>query len=362
METGPASAGAAMASSTARRRTVWLSSSVLVAVGVMAASALIGDARPTQVLADRAQAAPVPTAVPPSCDFDGVTSNYGTTYNRAAKRYDVTTVTVSNIASSCAGAKLTVALYATPPPFTASALVSQFVSPLPNNPGTVTVTLPAGTSASLVYGVHVELAGGSVQIPAACQSMSFNNIVVGTPSSDVLTGTNKNDYMVGLAGNDSYSSQNADDCVWAFDGSNTITTGNGTSVVIAGNGANAVTMGNNPTPAKPGRVNLGGGSNTVDVGNGPYAIQILGSKDSTNTVSTGTGNSTITVTNGTANLTVGSGDNTITTGPGDDVIRVGTGRNRIQAGAGNNVCYVPASGKTTILNYDGAPSCRVVRT
>jgi hypothetical protein len=79
-----------------------------------------------------------------SCDTDGITINYTTTYSVANARFEVTSVTLGNVNTACGGKNASVVLAATG--------------------GT---SLGSGSVTGLVLTGVVALTGGSVSIPIA---------------------------------------------------------------------------------------------------------------------------------------------------------------------------------------------------
>lgn len=105
--------------------------------------------------------------------------------------------------------------------------------------GTTTVTLVGGEN--LICTVENRL-----PVPAECDSMSFDSIILGTPNSDQvdrLVGTSGNDIIVGYGGNDMISAGGGDDCVSGNEGDDRISLGSGNNVGDGGPGHDQIAGG-----------------------------------------------------------------------------------------------------------------------
>lgn len=89
-----------------------------------------------------------------SCDTDGVSVSYSTSYDGTDGRYEVASVTVDGIADTCDGQTLTVALADS-----AGAQLAEGSVTVPTGTGTTaSVTLGTPPAASQVANVHVVIA------------------------------------------------------------------------------------------------------------------------------------------------------------------------------------------------------------
>ena len=92
-----------------------------------------------------------------SCDTDGVTTSYATSWDATDDRYEVTSVTVTNINNACDGKTLSVSLLdsAGNPNQIGSGSVTVPTDPLATQ---ATVTLSTAASAELTAAVHASIA------------------------------------------------------------------------------------------------------------------------------------------------------------------------------------------------------------
>jgi hypothetical protein len=131
-----------------RRRTIaGVLAGLTVFGAVFAMAASLGGITSGRVGADDAAVA--------SCDTDGVTTSYASSWDATDKRYEVTSVTVSGIANLCDGQTLSVSLADsanTQLGFGSVAIPSDVLSTQ------VTVALSTGASAELAANVHVAIA------------------------------------------------------------------------------------------------------------------------------------------------------------------------------------------------------------
>ena len=94
-------------------------------------------------------------AVVASCDTDGVTTTYASSWNTTDKRYEVTSVTVGGINNNCDAKTLSVSLTDASGAQLGSGSVTVPTDVLAF---TATVTLSTAASAELTQGVHVAIA------------------------------------------------------------------------------------------------------------------------------------------------------------------------------------------------------------
>ena len=119
---------------------------LLVFAGVFAIAASLGGVTSTKVGADN-------TAVA-SCDTDGVSSGYATAWDATDKRYEITSVTVSNVNDACDGQTLDVSLTDS-----TGAQIGTGTLAIPASAATAfTVSLSTAPSAKLTEGIHVLIA------------------------------------------------------------------------------------------------------------------------------------------------------------------------------------------------------------
>lgn len=102
----------------------------------------------------------------------------------------------------------------------------------------------------------------------------YDNIIVGTNSSEYIQGTNGKDLIFGEGGNDLIDGLRASDCIYAGDGNDYIQTGMGSDIIYGGNGDDTIRMssGVNTVFGEEGNDILYAankkGSNILDGGNG----------------------------------------------------------------------------------------------
>jgi hypothetical protein len=93
-------------------------------------------------------------AVVASCDTDGVSTTYASSWDATDERYEVTSVTVSNISDNCDGRTISVSL--------TDSTGAQIGSGTNTVPGvlvtTVAVSMSTAASAEATVGVHVSIA------------------------------------------------------------------------------------------------------------------------------------------------------------------------------------------------------------
>jgi Ca2+-binding RTX toxin-like protein len=109
-------------------------------------------------------------------------------------------------------------------------------------------TAGAGASPGLGSSMELELTGGEdlvctiqnrLPVPAECDAMHFDTVILGTPGADVadvLVGTTGNDVIVGYGGNDVIAGGPGDDCLAGNDGDDVISGGSGDDVIDGGSG------------------------------------------------------------------------------------------------------------------------------
>ena len=97
------------------------------------------------------------TTVVASCDTDGVAVKFADTFSSAAKGYAVSGVTLSGVATACAGQNITIDLLDNDPAATATS-IGTLTAVVPAGGGTVTIPVTASVKASDVKGVAVVIA------------------------------------------------------------------------------------------------------------------------------------------------------------------------------------------------------------
>lgn len=176
-------------------------------------------------------------------------------------------------------------------------------------------------------------------LPSHCAPGLYQNFIIGSPVTPVISGTNQNDfiYAPGSVGYLIHGGQGSD-CILGGNGSNTIIDGNGNGDgksrddVVVGNGTNLITVGN--------------GTDSLTVGSG-----------SGNVISIGNGNDTV---------TLGGGNrNSITSGNGSSTIFLGAGTfNTFIGGRNTNTCHLPKTPTgapgTAAFYHDTIVNCTVV--
>jgi hypothetical protein len=107
-------------------------------------------------------------------------------------------------------------------------------------------TASAGSAPGLGSSMGLVLTGGEdlictvqnrLPVPAECDSMTFDNVILGTPGADVadrLIGTTGNNMIVGYGGNDTLIGGAGDDCLAGNSGHNIINGGAGNNNIIDG--------------------------------------------------------------------------------------------------------------------------------
>ena len=219
------------------------------------------------------------------------------------------------------------------------------------DPGTHVLSETAGTGGSLALfdtttrcvqrdGGAVHTVGGSTtnvllaggddlvctvknRLPAAaeCDSMVFDNVIVGTPGQDTLRGTSGRDMIIGYGGDDTIDAGGGDDCVAGGAGNDRLDLGQGNDVGDGGSGSDDVGAGQGNDV-----VHLGSGNDAVGAGPGN---DLLYGEDGDDTVDGG---------DGLDNLLGGSGDDTLTGGSDNDRLDGGLGTDRTNGSNGFDVC------------------------
>jgi len=116
---------------------------LLVAGAVFGMAASLGGITSNKVGADNTTVA--------SCDTDGVTTSYATSWDATDERYEITSVTVGGVNDACDGQTLNVSLTDS----TGAQIGSGSLS-IPTSAATShTVTMSTAPSAKLTEGVHV---------------------------------------------------------------------------------------------------------------------------------------------------------------------------------------------------------------
>ncbi len=132
---------------TAMKRTlIAVTAGLAVFASVFAMAASLGGITGSTVGADNTTVA--------SCDTDGVTTSYATSWDATDKRYEVTTVTVAAVNDACDGKSLSVSLTDT-----TGAQIGTGTLAIPSSVATShAVTMTTAPSAALTLGVHVVIA------------------------------------------------------------------------------------------------------------------------------------------------------------------------------------------------------------
>ena len=132
---------------TAMKRTlIAVTAGLAVFASVFAMAASLGGITGSTVGADNTTVA--------SCDTDGVTTSYATSWDATDKRYEVTTVTVAAVNDACDGKSLSVSLTDT-----TGAQIGTGTLAIPTSAAiSHAVTMTNAPSAALTLGVHVVIA------------------------------------------------------------------------------------------------------------------------------------------------------------------------------------------------------------
>lgn len=130
-----------------RRTIAGLFGGLTVFGAVFAAAASLGGITSGNVGADNAAVA--------SCDTDGVSTSYASSWDATDKRYEVTSVTVSGIANACDGKSLSVSLTDSAGAQIGTGSVTIPTDALATN---ASVSLSTAASAKDTVGVHASIA------------------------------------------------------------------------------------------------------------------------------------------------------------------------------------------------------------
>lgn len=126
-----------------KRTLIALAAGLTVFAGVFAMAASLGGITSNKVGADNIAVA--------SCDTDGVTTAYATSWDTTDKRYEVTSVTVAGVNDACDGLTLSVSLTDS-----TGAQIGSGSLAIPTSAAVShSVSLSAAASAKLTEGVHV---------------------------------------------------------------------------------------------------------------------------------------------------------------------------------------------------------------
>jgi hypothetical protein len=130
-----------------RKRTILaLLASLAVFCSLYVMAATLGGITSDKVGADSATVA--------SCDTDGVTTSYATSWDATDKRYEITSVTVAGVADTCDGRTLNVSLTDS-----TGAQIGSGSLAIPTSAATsFTVSMSTAPSAKLTEGVSVLIA------------------------------------------------------------------------------------------------------------------------------------------------------------------------------------------------------------
>ncbi len=116
-------------------------------------------------------------------------------------------------------------------------------------------TASTGSALGLGSSMELTLTGGEdlictvqnrLPVPAECDSMTFDNVILGTPGADVddlLIGSEGRNIIVGYGGNDTLIGAAGDDCLAGVSGDNIINGGGGSNVIDGGTGSSICTGG-----------------------------------------------------------------------------------------------------------------------
>ena len=129
-----------------KRTLIAVTAGLAVFGSVFAMAASLGGITGSTVGADNTTVA--------SCDTDGVTTSYATSWDATDKRYEVTTVTVAAVSDVCDGKSLSVSLTDT-----TGAQIGTGTLAIPSSVAiSHAVTMTTAPSAALTLGVHVVIA------------------------------------------------------------------------------------------------------------------------------------------------------------------------------------------------------------
>jgi hypothetical protein len=129
-----------------KRVVIAILAGLVVFAGVFAMAASLGGITSTRVGADNTVVA--------SCDTDGVSTSYATSWDATDKRYEITSVTVSGVSDTCDGLTLGVTLTDA-----SGAQIGTGSFSIPTSAATAfTVSMTTAPSAKLTEGIHVLIA------------------------------------------------------------------------------------------------------------------------------------------------------------------------------------------------------------
>lgn len=210
-----------------------------------------------------------------------------------------------------------------------------------------------GTAGTLNLGANIEnvILGGTANIGVTVTAGTTNNNMTGNSGDNTLAGFGGNDTINGAAGNDSIDGGADNDSLTGGDGNDTITGGAGNDTLIGGIGTNnldggdgndtytvTTTGGTIAETSTTGTdiVNYTGTVTTaLTIGANIETINLLGTENTSVTVSAGTSNNVITGNSGNNSMSGGAGNDTINGGTGgDDTLTGGAGNDSLVGGAG----------------------------
>ncbi len=179
-----------------------------------------------------------------ACDIDGVGVSYSVAFSGTPPAFRVTEVTLTDVASSCAGASVSVSLYSTPPPTGAVIASGTATVPTAFGGGSVPVDMSPEPPAQDVNWVEVVLAGGSAPTIPECSGIKVDRTYSGSDDGESITGSNFNDLMSGNGGDDHLYGGNNKDCLLGGPGDDQLYGENGKDVLLGGEGDDRLYGGN----------------------------------------------------------------------------------------------------------------------
>ena len=201
----------------------------LAMAGGLAAALVVAGPPPPTELEPVAAKQPVGDG---ACDADGVTVTYTVEYDVALTGYRTDEVIVGDIDSHCDDAVLEVVLQG---PVAGQELATVSHELAASDIPTATVTM--SVDAADMIGVHIDLVGGELPIPAECNNLKLDQVIWLTHGDDDLPASNHGGVLFGLAGDDVLRGGTQADCIVGGAGNDTITGGNGNDVLIGGPGS-----------------------------------------------------------------------------------------------------------------------------
>jgi Ca2+-binding RTX toxin-like protein len=172
---------------------------------------------------------------------------------------------------------------------------------------------------NIIFGITIEL-------PAECQQMDFDNIVLGTAGNDRLNGGVGSQLIIGLEGNDKIDGGAADDCIVAGLGNDQAQGGAGSDVVDAGEGNDKVQGG-------AGNEVIYGGLGNDDI-QGDAGEDLIHASSGNDTIRGGAGDDEIYGEDGQDNIFGDAGNDYVEGGNGADTMHGGPGGDELIGGAG----------------------------